>query len=241
MFKQKICIIFLVLFARVFGGEESDPFISNQSLHNSMELMLEYHVEYKSFSSLLAKRSLKMYIEQFDPYKMYLTQSEVDVYTSMTERKLQEVTSGYKHESYKIYEELNSVIQTAILRAREIRKSLRPQLLNANLSLIEDESEQFPKTLEDLKKRISKRLVSFLSSEKKWEEVSDFNKEERSRFLDLWEERLERMEKPYLERLGSYHFPMHVLKAFAKSLDAHSSFFSVEGEGSSSMCRRSVG
>lgn len=228
MFKQKICIIFLVLFVPVFGGEESTSFISNQSLHNSMELMLEYHVEYKSFSSLLAKRSLKTYIEQFDPYKMYLTQNEADVYIRITEKKLQEVVEGYKHESYKIYEELNSVIQTAILRAREIRKSLRPQLLKASLALGNEETDFYPKNLEDLKKKINKRLVSFLGSEKKSEEVSDFTQEQRTRLLDLWEERLQRLEKPYLERLGSYHFPMHVLKAFAKSLDAHSSFFSME-------------
>ncbi len=229
MLKLKFYIVSLLLVASISGSEDSDSFISNQSLHSSIELMLEYHVEYKNFSPILAKRSFKMYVDQFDPYKMYFLQTEASMYASMSDRRVEEVVEGHKRETYKVYEQLNSSIQASILRAREIRQSLRPQLLKASLiSTQEDEAEQFPRTLEALKKKIYKRLLSFLSAEKKWEEVSDFSQEERAHLLDLWEERLARVEDPYLKSSQSSYFPMHILKAFAKSLDAHSSFFSAE-------------
>ncbi len=230
MVKQICVLIFLFFLSSSFSfkDQEDKPFFSNQSLHKSIETMLEYHVEYKLFSPLLAKRSFKLFVEQFDPHKMYLLHSEVDPFIHMTERKLEEVVQGHSIESYAMYESLNELIQKSIYRAREVRKAIRPLLLKQDLSLLEDDVDLFPKTLDDIKQKNFRRLALFLVAEKKWEEVPDFSEKQRNCLLDLWEERLARLEKPYLETRISSFFPMHVLKAFAKSLDAHSSFFSVE-------------
>lgn len=190
--------------------------------------MLEYHVEYKSFSPLLVKRSFKLFVEQFDSYKIYLLDSEITPFVKMKERRLRAVVKDHEAESYVTYEQLNEVIQKSIVRARGVRKSLRPMLLTADLSVELDEINSSPKTLDDLSQKNLTRLVSFLRAEKKLEGVADFSEKQREKLLDLWEERLCRFEKPYLEGVAGGAFSRHVLKAFAKGLDSHSSFFSQE-------------
>ncbi len=46
----------------------------------TMQEMLDYHVEYKEFSPLIARRSLKIYIEQFDPDRSIYYLSEAKPY-----------------------------------------------------------------------------------------------------------------------------------------------------------------
>ena len=48
--------------------------LKKSDVRTTMEEMLAYHVEYKTFSPQLAKRSLKIYLEQFDSEKFYLLQ-----------------------------------------------------------------------------------------------------------------------------------------------------------------------
>lgn len=209
-------------------SEEEKAFFSDQSIYHSIEKMLEYHVEYKEFSPLLIKRSFKLFLDQFDPYKIYLLQSEAHQFLHMSQEALEQVAEGHRKASYAKYEELNQLAQNAIVRAREIRKALRLKLLTCDISSGEEEIESFPKTLEDLQKKTYSKLFQFLVSEKRWEGVEDFSQEQREILLDLWEERLSRIEKSYMSSRFEPDFSRHVLKACAKGLDAHSSFFSAE-------------
>ncbi len=225
----KLVFTLSLVFSFGLGSQESKGFLSTQDVYQSIETMLEYHVEYKEFSSLLAKRSFKIFIDQFDPYKMYLLASEGKVFLRMSEEKLEKVVQGHRSQSYEGYQVLNDIMQQSIKRAREIRKALRPVLLEEDLFLSEISSESFPQTLDSLKEKIHQKLLSFLISEKNLEGVENFSMQERERLLNLWEEKMCRMEDPYLESpFSSSSFSMHILKAFAKSLDAHSSFFSAE-------------
>jgi carboxyl-terminal processing protease len=120
------------------------------------------------------------------------------------------------------------VVAGAILRAREIRKKLRVKLLNCDLSKVEVGVENFAKSKEELTQKIYCQMASFLLAEQKWEGLNGLSSQQRLRVLDLWERRLSRREDPYLSGRHSSDWSMHVLKAFAKSLDSHSSFFSQE-------------
>lgn len=207
------------------GGE-------GKKINSLMEEMLEYHVEHKAFSALLAKRSLKLFIDQFDVYKIYLLQSEIGRFSHLSESRLKEVVRDQQKGKYTVYEELSHLIQEAIYRARDVRTSLRQQLLSQDLASLEGKeeefSESFPQTQVELKEKIHKQLLSFLLSEKKLEGRRDLSLEQKEKILDLWEKRLRRSEEPYLKEGEKSLLSMHILKAFSKSLDAHSSFFSVE-------------
>ncbi len=208
-------------------GEESSSF-SAQKIHEAIETMLEHHVEFKNFSPMLAKRSLRLFIEQFDPSKVYLLSSEASSFLSISDLRLEEISAAHRKGQYGVYAEVNDLIQASILRARKIRANIRMKLLTSNLSEGKEGGEVFAKSLEELTQKIHQQLSSFLLAEQKIEGLSTLSVAERRRVLDLWEKRLSRREDPYLSDTHSSHFAMHILKAFAKSLDSHSSFFSQE-------------
>lgn len=230
MVKYFFAHIVLFLFLQVGArAEEIRKGASRQEIYDSIQNMLEYHVEYKDFSSLIAKRSFKLFINQFDPYKMYFLKGEVKSFLRMSQEKLEEVVQNHHDQTYGFYEDLHDLVRASIQRSKEIRSILRPQLLKEDLIEASQSFETFGEDFEELKGRIHHKLRSFLLSEKKLEAVDDFSEKERARLLGLWEDRMSKIEAPYLESsFNSSFFSMRVLKSIAKSLDAHTTFFSEE-------------
>ena len=104
--------------------------LSKKNIHSSIEEMLKYHVEYKSFSPVLVKRSFKLFLDQFDPLKIYLLQDEITPFWSMSEGQLTEVVSSHRRGEYPLYEKVNQVIIFSILRARGFREEIKKEILN---------------------------------------------------------------------------------------------------------------
>ncbi len=217
-------------FIVLLGGADlrGEEFLSSQKVHETIETMLEHHVEFKNFSPLLAKRSFKLFVEQFDPSKVYFLASEASSFLAMSDQHLEEIVEDHRKGRYVAYEQVNDMISESILRARKIRKNLRSKLLSQDLSLVKEGVENFAKSTEELTQKIYYQLASFLLSEQKWEGLESLSTQEKIRMLDLWEKRLARREDPYLANRHSSYLPMHILKSFAKSLDSHSSFFTQE-------------
>lgn len=206
----------------------------------TMEEMFAYHVEYKEFSSLLARRSLKLYVEQFDSEKTYLLASEAKPYLDPKEERLNVVVQKYSRDDLSEFEGLNQIIQRSIVRARGYRQEVAQELI------VSDEEQKivtvdayidYPSSEKELKSRIKNQLMRILAAEKRANKVPNWNAEQRKKVFALWEKRFSRIESPYLPSselktvttLTSEHLlSLHVLKAMAKSLDAHSSYFSPE-------------
>jgi carboxyl-terminal processing protease len=199
----------------------------------AMEEMLAYHVEYKEFSSFLARRSLRVYIQQFDAEKQYLLASEALPYLDLKEERSQSVVKNYYKDDLSEYANLNVTIQKAIVRARAYRAEVERELI---------QSDELPKATSsvshldyatserELKSRIKNQLTHILSVERSNGTLRAWNAEQRQKLFTLWERRFSRMENTYLPAAGlsDHYLCMHVLKALAKSLDAHSSYFSPE-------------
>jgi carboxyl-terminal processing protease len=213
--------------------------LKKANVRAAMEEMLAYHVEYKEFNSLLARRSLKIYMEQFDPEKIYLLSSESRPYLDPRDERLTTVVQKYYRDDLSEYDNLNKVIQGSIVRARSYRQEIEAGLIASN----EDPKPSFesyldyPTSDKDLKARIRNQLLRVLAVEKRAASSQAWNADQRKKIFALWEKRFARMESTYLPTndaknvatLSSEHLLcMHVLKAMAKSLDAHSSYFSPE-------------
>lgn len=206
----------------------------------TMEEMLAYHVEYKEFSPLLARRTLKIYVEQFDSEKVYLLSSEARPYLDPKEDRLNAVVQKYSRDDLSEFDALNQVIQRSIVRARGYRQEIEQELIVSNEEqkiVIVDSYIDYPSNEKELKSRIRDQLVRILAAEKRASNVQTWNAEQRKKVFALWEKRFSRIENPYLPSselktvttVSSEHLLcMHVLKAMAKSLDAHSSYFSPE-------------
>ncbi|MBI3237214.1 MAG: PDZ domain-containing protein, partial [Chlamydiales bacterium] len=207
-----------------------------------MQEMFAYHVEYKNFSPLLARRSLKLYIQQFDMEKLYLLASEAKPFLDPKDSRVDKAVQGYQKDDFSEYIAANEVIQNGILRARQIRADIEKELVQQEGISISIQGEtylDYPKDEAELKARIRKQMVRFLLMEQKWDRrQASWNTQDKQKVFDLWEKRLARFENPYLfidssgqavvASITDHYLSMHILRAMAKSLDAHTSYFSPE-------------
>ncbi len=207
--------------------------LKRPDVKEAMEEMLAYHVEHKEFSPFLAKRSLKVYIQQFDSEKLYLLSSEVRPFVDPSNSQLKGIVQKYHQGDLSEYAALNQLIQKSIARAREHRQEIERELIQSDeiptLSL-DDSYADYARSDAELKMRIKKQLSQILAIEKRHGTLRQWNPQQRQKLFDLWERRFARLENTYLPSAAAteHYLCMHVLKAMAKSLDAHSSYFSPE-------------
>jgi carboxyl-terminal processing protease len=228
MFKTVFLFPLLLL---VFAFQSGNFQLKKEDVRKTMEQMLAYHVEYKEFSPLIARRSLKVYIEQFDPDRTYLLSSEAKPYQEPKDEKIKSVVQKYYRDDLSEYEKLNKTIQASITRARTYREKIEEELIaseeepqNSGGSYVD-----YARNEKELRERIKKQLVRVLWIEKYASNISQLTQEQRKKIFSLWEKRFARMENPYLSGGKADHYLyMHTLKAMAKSTDAHTSFYSPE-------------
>ncbi len=211
------------------GGGQLKP----SDVRGTMDKMLEYHVEYKEFSPLIARRSLKVFLQQFDSEKVYLLSSETMPAINPSDEKLKNVVQKFYKSDLSEFSALNLTIQNAIARARSYRLEIERELIKSdelpNPNLV-DSYIDYATSENELRSRIKNQLLLILLVEKRNGTLRTWNAEQRQKLFDLWERRFARMENTYLQSAGSteHNLCMHTLKAMAKSLDAHSSYFSPE-------------
>src|ERR1700730_4022550 len=93
----------------------SQEFLQKKDIHAIIDQIMHQQGK-KDLSSTILKRSYEIYLEQFDPDKRYLLASEVLAATALNSKDLQKFTQEF--------ETIQSIVQKAILRSREIRKGL---------------------------------------------------------------------------------------------------------------------
>jgi len=217
----------------------ADPMhLKTKEIQPTFQEMLGYHVEFKEISPAIVKRSLKIYFEQFDREKIYLLAHEVAPFLDLSESNLNEIIEDYKTGDFSAYLQINRLIIKTIRRTREIRNEIQKELiLSRNAESFSGESYlYFAPNESGLKNRIRQQQIRFLLSEER--PGIPWTPERRQKILALFETRLKRFEDNYLLQddkgkllpggKAEHQFTLHTLKALAKSLDAHTSYFSPE-------------
>ena len=197
-----------------------------RDIQKTMQEMLEYHIEYKELSPLLVKRSFKIYIEQFDPEKMYLLKSEVIPYLEIGRLGVRDVIKSYERNDFPAYVKTAEMISDATLRARRLRDEVAAELAAGQKPAMTKSSAHvdYAKSEKELKMRIAAKISSALRLDE-W----DLPKERLEKGLKLVDKKLNRREKGYVLTNASsieHSVAFHTLKALARSLDAHTSFYS---------------
>ena len=224
--RQMIVWIATVWIAAVSADALSPAY--KKSTHYAIEEMLSYHVEYKKFSSQLAKRSAKVFFEQFDHNRVYLLQQEVSEFIDLAEKQLESVVQEHQNGNYSFYEKMDACIQKSIIRARQYRAEISQKLINEEKVGIAELDTGYSKTTQDLQQNVYKMLSSVLESERRAEGLEELLKEDKEKILALFERRVQKLENSYMVSDEGKGLSMHIMKAFAKSLDAHSCFFTPE-------------
>lgn len=236
--RKPFVLILLFLTICSFGTPQR---LKKQDVRKTMQEMLAYHVEYKEFSSLLARRSLKLYIQQFDIEKNYLFASEAKTFLDPRDERVQSAVRKYQKDDLSEFAAANQVVQNSIMRARRIRAEVERELILSNENFTYPQGESYldyARNEDELRNRIRRQLVRLLVLEKKWNDIADWTPQDKQKIFALWEKRLGRYETPYLTMDSSgnsipaetadHYLSLHTLKAMAKSLDAHTSYFSPE-------------
>lgn len=212
-------------------------------INRIMKQILDQHADQKEMTSSILKNSFKVYIDQFDPDRIYLLESEVQPYLGVSDYQVDQLVAQYKLKKFPEFEALNNVIQKAILRSRGIRQSLEaaslPQLFLKSEELKSDGNQDwsdpdlrrpFAKTTDELTNRIKDEMMKFISNERRRYGESYVNSREQQT-IRLLERQTQSHEDQYLyenengkpmsEQEKKNAFVMHVLKALASGLDAH--------------------
>lgn len=177
----------------------------------------------------IVKKSLSNFIEEFDPRKIYLLESESSPYETLNVRETETLQTAYSHGNFTVYDKLSNLFQQSVKRARNIRAQLYKEgswESKNNQSLLYPEFSKNEKELKERWKQVlSPRFLGKPSFE--WKTIQDkVEKEWQDRESD-WLSVDEFGKEMPVQEIHS-RFVVHVLKALAKGLDAHTSIYNVK-------------
>jgi carboxyl-terminal processing protease len=234
-------ILFFLLSCSCLGWAEQ-RYLQTKDINTIMQQILGQQ-DKKEVTTSILRNSFRVYLDQFDPDRIYLLQQEADPFLNIGDARLQEFLDQYKKGEYKEYEALNQTIQQAIERARKIRARLqtneRSSLFQESALFHSDGNEEwtdpdlkkfFAKNEAELAERIKREIAKFISIQKK-RYGAEYVRKKEEQLLQLLDREFQQHENGYLfvneknEPMDASEkqndFVMHILKALASSLDAH--------------------
>lgn len=236
MAKAKYCILLLIV---SISSLFADRAIKIQEVPKIMEQLFTYHIENKELKPTIVRRSFKIYIEHFDPDKTYLLQKEVAPYLAISDEKAKMIAERMRKGDFSDFYQLNTVIKQAIARSQKWRENFKDEFLSENTFAENDpgsSSSLHAVDDWDLSVRQRNRIARFFLFHQKKTPIT--TEDRKLKLFALLDRKLQRSENPYLlldaqgaplTKEGSDHaMALRILKAFSKSLDAHTSFFSEE-------------
>nr|MBA3283768.1 PDZ domain-containing protein [Nitrosopumilus sp.] len=239
--------LFLMLLQGTCIGQEP---LTLKDIHPVMQQILIQHVDHKKIDSTIIKNALKVYIDKFDPDRIYLLEAEVQPFLNLSVTQSQTALEAYKQDRYPLFEQLTTTIQSAIVRSRKMRSEIakEPTPLFAKIAadqkgVREDDpnlKQKFAQNLTELRARLQKNIIQFINAEKRRFGI-DVVMENQPQTLMIYNKNLSENENVYLflDNKGTPFtkiqkenaFTLLVLKALAAGLDAHTTFYS-ESEAS---------
>jgi len=200
-------------------------------VRNTMEEIFSYHIEVKEMTPTLVKRSFKMFIEQFDPGKIYLTYDEVKPFLELSSTQVESIINHFYNDQYPEFQLVNAMIAKSIERARQLRKEFYIDFMKDGDALqisLSESSSQYPFTLEELKERLRFQMFRMFLMENRFHASNFWTNERKKKICALFEKRFAHYENKYLSSHedNDPFFATHILKSMARGLDAHTAFFS---------------
>lgn len=202
-------------------------------VRNSMEEMFTYHVEVREMTPTVIKRSFKNYVEQFDSQRIYFTYAEVKPFFELSSSQIEHIIDHFYADEYPEYKTLNKSISQAISRARAWRQEFYADFIKNGEAIDapfpDDQPTQYASSTEILRKRIRAQLLHLFKLENKNKEADFWTDDHRQKACALYEKRFAHYEATYVPAgSGEHYFAMHIIKSMARSLDAHTAYFSPE-------------
>lgn len=232
----RLGLTILLSLSCTLGWSHEAELLKIQDVHQVMDQILKLQVDSKGvMTSTLIRKGFKTYIEQFDPDRIYLLDSEVSPYLQLNDSQTNAIIDSYKNNDLSSFIKLNDTMQKAVERSRQLRQEIAQAHSNLYIATSMPHEykalDGFAKTNDELKARISKEYAYFLHEENKIYGEAQVRSRGDAQTLVLFEKQLRRHEDQYLgandggQPLTALEkenlFSLHVLKALSSSLDAH--------------------
>lgn len=235
---NRIARLFLLLLTWIAPLSAAQQLTSND-IPRVMERLFHLHIDHKEFNATIVRRMVKLYIEQFDPDRSQLLDQEVSSYLNLSDAKARAIQARLEKRDYSDFHTLNEIFAKAQARTQQMRAQIGRELIQQGPSestLTSAYLSTYAASERDLLERQKNKMVRFFLFH---QERSQLNTpERRGKVIALYEKRVLRSESSYLflkPTLSRTELPkaenyqtLKLLKAFAKSLDTHTSFFSAE-------------
>lgn len=223
------------------------PLLQTSAINRVMKEIFAEHLDRNQMTPELTQNAVQLYIDHFDPSRVYLLASEVQPYLEMSSPQLKSVTQKIEQNDFSIFGQLDELFQKAIYRARSLRHlSSRDRLLIFQAAASADQNpsdasnapdedlKTFADRIDQLKQRWDEALEDYAQVEMQQTSVARVLEKQRD-VLEHWEENMRHAESLYLylNLKGAPFSPadkqnifsLHILKALAAALDPHSAFF----------------
>ncbi|MBI5273302.1 MAG: PDZ domain-containing protein [Chlamydiia bacterium] len=237
--KYKAFLVLLLLSLWISPSFANPSALKMGDIPRVMERLFHFHIENKELSAAIVRRSMKLYIEQFDLEKSYLLASEVSGYTTMTDFQAEAICRRVRAGDYSDFLQLQQVFKQAVLRAQSLRFLVVQQVLEGRMDLGSTTSSvgsSYPRSEYELMDRQRGKIARFYSFHESRTSIE--SSERQNKVFALFEKKVRRFENQYLSLDNAGHalaqermehfFALKILKALAKSLDTHTAFFSPE-------------
>ncbi|MGK5594312.1 MAG: tail-specific protease Tsp [Parachlamydiaceae bacterium] len=214
--------------------------LDTKDINKIMQEILSQHIDQKEISITMIKSSLENFIEQFDPEKIYLLEKEVEPFLHLSQKSLLAIEEEYKRGEYRSYQELNQLFQKAISRARSYRSLIElesSKLFKEAQGNLSPSATSFAKNEQELKARIREHVLRFMKGEIHRYGAKNIEKN-LPQTIAIYENAIRGYEEGYNYRSPNGQllneaqqenlFALHVLKALARSLDAHTTIYNPE-------------
>ena len=200
--------------------------VSYADVRKTMSKMFAYHVDFKAFTPELAKRSIRIYIEQFDPNKEYFVADELSSYIGISTDDAAQVVTDYNYDRYPVYDSLNLLVVSAIDRHKKIRKVVWAEFVAGTLTQsYESESNRHSVDYSELEGRIRMKYAKMLIQYEK-RNGGSLSVQTKQKIVNKLEKKISWYENAYVGKAGAeQNVSILVLKAMAKSLDAHTAYY----------------
>lgn len=238
IYRSVLIAVFLWLCPLQATQESLPPKLTTQDIRKVLGKIFSEHLTHKTMDNEVMRRSIQLFVNQFDPDRCYLLASEAGPFMNVSNNKVAELVAEFNRNNYSFFRKMEDQFCKAIERSRDIRKkfnfsnlkSMGVELEKGKDSAPLQELAPFPQQLDDLEARIRVKIVRLIQQQAAITKGTQSFEE----IVNSVQRNLIDFENSYLgvgkdgKLLGASEkedlFAFHVLKAVMASLDAHSSF-----------------
>ena len=193
--------------------------------------LFKYHYDRNQFDQEIAKRSMDLFIESFDVDHSYFLWSEVKPMLKASGKWVEFTKNSFKNRSLDSFIEIQKYFEQSIERRKIFEKEAIDDLSSKSFDEIQkialNQYDPYPANFAQLKTKIKSQIALFVVKESfraraSWQEGKE-------KLFAYYLKKQREKELEYLPRgpaMEEHYFSIHVMKAIAESMDAHTRFFS---------------